>query len=255
MLKNLSNQAHKPCTVKVTKDWASRETTRRETKGYWQAMKFPEKRNGENDAGSNNGADMRERPRFALMLRSAKLVCDQGEFLCIIRDVSESGVRLKVFNRLDRLTGLQLEMPTGDLFPLTAVWFENGEAGFRFVDLIDVQRFISETGPYPNRPIRLRLRHRAEVTVGDETLGVTIVDLSRQGAGIECERHLAIGQKMRIKAAGLPTFEATVCWRRHPGYGLVFNQLMSLEDLAKRTARIQERNLAEARTDRGPENA
>ncbi|WP_260925697.1 PilZ domain-containing protein [Novosphingobium sp. 9] len=193
-----------------------------------------------------SGAELRERPRFALLLRSAKLIGDQGEFLCIVRDVSESGVRLKLFNDLSRMTGLSLEMATGDLFALDMVWARDGEAGFRFLDPIDVQRFIGEGGPYPKRPIRLRLRHPARLMIAGEPHAAMIVDLSRQGAGVETQRHLAIGQRMRLEAEGLPPFDATVCWRRHPGYGLVFTQLMSLEELAERSARVQAMSFTEA---------
>lgn len=177
------------------------------------------------------------------MLRSAKLVCDQGEFLCILRDISESGVRLRIFSPVCHLTGMVLEMATGDTFPIKLVWSQRDEAGFQFMELIDVQRFISESGPYPKRQIRLRLQHPAQITVAGEHYSATILDLSRQGAGIETQRHLAIGQKLTIAARGLQTFDATVCWRRQPAYGLVFCQLMGLEEMAIRTARIQGQSL------------
>src|SRR5690606_20786923 len=56
--------------------------------------------------------DMREAPRFALLIRSAKLICDSGEYLCIIRDVSETGVRLRLFHPLPPDQLLTLELAT-----------------------------------------------------------------------------------------------------------------------------------------------
>lgn len=44
--------------------------------------------------------DHRAAPRFTLLLRMAKLVCGPAEFLCIVRDVSETGASVKLFHPL-----------------------------------------------------------------------------------------------------------------------------------------------------------
>ncbi|WP_330703018.1 PilZ domain-containing protein [Novosphingobium resinovorum] len=183
--------------------------------------------------------EQRASPRFALLLRAAKLVGAEGEYLCIVRDVSETGVRLRLFHSLAAERRLALESAAGERLGIEKVWENGGEAGFRFDVSIDVQRFIAEAGPYPKRPIRVGVEDVARITVSGETTVARLRDLSRQGAGIDIDRHLAIGQHLRIEADALPEFEATVCWRRHPSYGLVFRQLMSLEELAVRAFRMQ----------------
>ncbi len=184
-------------------------------------------------------AELRATPRFALLLRAAKLVGPRGEYLCIVRDVSATGVRLRLFHSLAGLHGLALESATGERIGVMPVWEQNGEAGFRFLRPIEVERFIAEAGPYPKRPIRINVDHPARIVVAGAAIEVRLCNLSRQGARIETGEHLAIGQQLRIEAAELPLFEATVCWRKEPGYGLVFRQLMSLEDLALRAFRMQ----------------
>ncbi|MYL99623.1 PilZ domain-containing protein [Novosphingobium sp. FGD1] len=184
-------------------------------------------------------ADLRATPRFALLLRAAKLVGPAGEYLCIVRDVSETGVRLRLFHSLSGLGHLALESAGGERMPLDLVWENEGEAGFRFNRPIDVQRFIAEAGPYPKRPIRIAVDLPIRILVSGEAWDAQLCDLSRQGARIEVESHLALGQHLRIEAEELPEFEATVCWRREPCYGLVFRQLMGLEELARRTFRLQ----------------
>lgn len=185
-------------------------------------------------------ANQRAAPRFALLLRAAKLVAPRGaEYLCIVRDVSETGAKLRLFHSLAGVGHLALESATGTRIGLDLVWEHGGEAGFRFVHPIDVQRFIAEAGPYPKRPIRIAVNHPARIVVAGETIPAKLNNLSRQGANLETDHHLAIGQRLRLEAQDLPTFEATVCWRRHPAYGLVFGQIMSLEELALRTFRMQ----------------
>lgn len=183
--------------------------------------------------------DMRAAPRFALLLRAAKLVGPRGEYLCIVRDISQSGVKLRLFHSLAGETGLALESVTGEQIPLKQVWERDGEGGFRFDEPIDVVRFIAEVGPYPKRPIRIAVDHPAVLYVAGETVSARLLNLSRQGAGIEVDGHLAIGQQLRVEAEGLPEFEGTVCWRHVPHYGLVFRQIMSLEELALRTFAIR----------------
>ncbi|MEW9854706.1 PilZ domain-containing protein [Novosphingobium sp. M1R2S20] len=183
-------------------------------------------------------ADMRGAPRFALMLRSAKLIADGTDYLCIIRDVSETGVKLRLFHAVPKAETLMIELASGERYPMELVWAANNEAGFRFLRRIDVDAFVSEAGPYPKRPLRLRVHHPATVRLGADTWRVTILDLSRQGARIQSPTRLAIRQRFWLEARELPLFEATVCWRREPEYGVVFSQLMGLDELAQRAARM-----------------
>lgn len=183
-------------------------------------------------------ADMRGAPRFALMLRSAKLIAEGTEYLCIIRDVSETGLKLRLFHAAPTAQVMMIETGSGQRFPMQKVWEANGEAGFRFLQPVDVDAFVKEAGPYPKRPLRLRVHHPATVRMANQSYDATILDISRQGARISITHKLAIGQKFWLEATELPLFEATVCWRRAPEYGVVFGQLMGLEELAQRAERM-----------------
>lgn len=184
------------------------------------------------DAMPASYEDLRVAPRFALLIRSAKLIAETGEYLCIIRDVSASGVRLKVFHPLPLQRQLLLELSTGDRFLLDAVWEREGHAGFRFADPIDVHRFIAEASPYPKRALRLRIEFAATLTVEGQGHSVAVHDLSRQGAKIETGLMLAIGQRIKLEAKGLPPVVGNVCWRSAPIYGLSFQQTFTFEELA-----------------------
>lgn len=186
-----------------------------------------------------NPSDLRAAPRFALMLRTAKLIGTRGEYLCIVRDVSETGVKLRLFHKLDDERRVTLESATGEHTRMEKVWERAGEAGFKFEEPIDVVRFLAEAGPYPKRPVRLRVDYPARLCVNDTIMPARLCDVSRQGARIETDLHLAIGQRLRLEADELPTFDATVCWRTQPAYGLVFHQVMGMEELAQRAFRMR----------------
>jgi hypothetical protein len=140
--------------------------------------------------------ELRSAPRFTLLIRSAKLVCEGREYLCVIRDVSASGLRLRIFHPLPQVTHFELELATGDRFPLERVWESPDHAGFRFADWIDVKDFIAEASPYPKRALRLKLDFPATITADGAAAHASVRDLSREGARIETTLPLAIRQKV-----------------------------------------------------------
>jgi hypothetical protein len=194
---------------------------------------------GGNESHQLSLEELRSAPRFTLLIRSAKLICDVGEYLCIIRDVSASGVRLRIFHPLPPVKRFMLELSTGEAFEIEHVWEAPDHAGFRFADWIDVKDFIAEASPYPKRALRLRLEFPATITTGGASAPAAVRDLSREGARIETTLPLAIRQKVNFSARGLPSIVGNVCWRSKTAYGLVFQQVFTFEELAKLAAQLQ----------------
>lgn len=184
-------------------------------------------------------ADMRGAQRFALLIRAAKLVCDSGEFLCVVRDVSATGLRLKLFHPLPPGDRMAIELANGEFYLVEKVWERDGFAGFRFAAAIDVRDFIDEPSRWPRRPIRVKIAIPAVLRVDGTVLSARIADLSQHGARIVCDHHLAVEQRVKLEAAGLPPLHANICWRSRPTYGLVFQQRFTLDQLALLTASLQ----------------
>jgi hypothetical protein len=183
--------------------------------------------------------DLRSAPRFTLLIRSAKLICESGEYLCVIRDVSASGVRLRIFHALPPVERFELELATGDRFALDRVWETPDHAGFRFADWIDVKDFIAEASPYRKRALRLRVEFPAQIDVEGASGEARVRDLSREGARIETALPLAIRQKVKFTGRGLPPIIGSVCWRSSGAYGLVFQQVFTFDELARLAAQLQ----------------
>jgi hypothetical protein len=183
-------------------------------------------------------AELRGAPRYSLLLRVAKLACPAGEVPCIVRDISATGTRLRLFCDDDVGDHLFLELANGRRFAMERMWQDGGHAGFRFADAIDVESFVSEHGEFPKRAIRLRLSRPATVTADGEAVEASLSDLSQQGARIECETHLAIAQRLTLAVEGMPDRRAIVRWRRKGAYGLVFEETFTLEQLARLAFRL-----------------
>jgi hypothetical protein len=189
-------------------------------------------------APAPTGAELRAAPRFTLMLRCAKLIADGREYLCVLRDASATGVKVKLFHTLPAASRLELEMPDGPRYPLELVWEREGHAGFRFPGEIDVRSLIDERrAARPRRQLRLQVGEQARLMAHGGRAEALVINLSQQGACIETDEFLSLREMVRIEAGFLPAIHAHVCWRRAPRYGLVFEQGFQLDELARCLAR------------------
>lgn len=179
------------------------------------------------------GREQRSAPRFTLLIRAAKLVNGDAEYLCIVRDVSESGLSVRLFHSLPAAGELTLELPNGDRHMLERVWEEPGRAGFRFVGKPDLERLIEGPSPYGKRGVRVRLQVPCELLLGTTAVPATIVDLSQQGARISTLERLALLQRVKVRAEGMPEITGKVRWRRGDDHGLTFEDTLQFTQLAE----------------------
>jgi hypothetical protein len=188
--------------------------------------------------------DARGAARYNLLIRPAKLVGAEGEFVCVLRDVSNGGCKVRLFHPLPFGGPFELELATGERHPVEAVWERDGHAGLRFLAGVAVESLISEDGPFRRRPVRLRMALDARLVARGEVLPVVVRDLSQQGAQLEGTTRLAVDQQVRLEVPGLSPIVAKVRWRRASGAdgvatGLVFEQTFRLDELAAIAVRLQ----------------
>lgn len=179
-----------------------------------------------------SSAEMRGATRSSLMCRTAKILCESGEYVCVVRDVSETGAKLRLFHAAPPDEHLFLELANGDRYAMERMWVRDDHAGFRFSCAIDVDRFIAEPGAHSRRPIRIKLQQHADVMVDGVVCPVMLLDLSQQGACIEAGRKFAIEQKLWLGVEGLPERFGCVRWRSAYTHGLVLQQSLRLDELA-----------------------
>jgi hypothetical protein len=199
---------------------------------------------------SPTGEDLRAAPRFTLLIRAARLVSAQGEFVCVIRDVSETGVSVRLFHALPGCQQFELHMPAGAVYEINRVWQRDNEAGFTFAQPVDVLQLINESGDYPKRGLRLGVCFPVTLTTLTQRCEALVENLSQQGARISCDCQLAIDQTVRIAAPGVAgefrEVRAKIRWRRDHYYGVVFDDTFTLGDFARLAARLQAPALLEA---------
>ena len=189
------------------------------------------------------GEELRAAPRFTLLIRAAKLVSAQGEFVCVIRDVSETGVSVRLFHTLPGCQNYALHMPAGAIYEISRIWQRDNEAGFTFDQPVEVERLINESGDYPKRGLRLALCFPVRIAMLAGGYNAIVENLSQQGARITCDALLAIDQAVRIEVPSLTgkprEVRAKVRWRRDNQYGVVFDDTFTLGEFARLAAMLQ----------------
>jgi hypothetical protein len=191
----------------------------------------------EDDGGAP--AEERVAPRFTLLIRSAKVVGPQGEFICVIRDVSTTGISLRGFHDLPRRGPLRIELQTGETHAIEEMWRRGNEAGFRFVEPVEVHDLIAEAGHFPKRQLRLAVNFPVTISAALQLHRGELTNVSQQGARIESPSMFAIDQPLRIVSDRMPELVARVRWRREGTYGVVFDNTFSLSQLALFAASLQ----------------
>lgn len=194
-----------------------------------------------NSTGLKAGAtEKREAPRYTLLIRAAKLISETGEFLCVIRDASESGISVRIFHPLPEPPFMTVELQNGDRHHVELVWQDKDRAGFRFLEAADISRIIESPSRFAKRAIRLNLSAAAQVETGDGRIElVEVTDLSQQGAKINCTCRFAIDERVKISARGLPPTLAKVRWRKEGSCGLIFENTYQYGEFARIAAELQ----------------
>lgn len=194
----------------------------------------------------DSGAESRGAARFGVVIRPAKLISGRFEFPCVMRDVSETGVSVRLFHPVIDQGPFALEILTGIAYPATLVWQRDLAAGFQFTVPIDIDRILANSGPFPNRPMRLAADMPAVVEYGECKHPVTIINFSQQGARLLCPEHLAIGQLVALRSDWLPRLYGKVRWRKGEQYGVVFEETFKLAELSELAMRMRAVANAEA---------
>ena len=186
------------------------------------------------------GIEGRSARRYTLLIRSAKLLIGGGEYLCIMRDASETGVSVRIFHPLPAHHDTVIEMQNGDRHRLELVWQDAERAGFRFCDPASIARIIECPSGFAKRPVRLNLSAPAQIEIMGQPDYAELRDISQQGAKIACNRHLAIDQQVKLLVDGMRDVFAKVRWRRDGMIGLVFEETLQLDELARIACRLQD---------------
>lgn len=184
-------------------------------------------------------ADQRGAVRHTLLIRAAKLIAPGGEYLCVIRDASETGASVRLFHPLPEEGNMLLELQNGDRHEVEIVWSNEDKAGLRFCGPVDVSRIIESPSRFSKRPVRLNVTCPARILASGTEYRVEVQDISQQGAKVGCDYRFPIDQRVILKADDIPNIHAKIRWRREDSCGLIFENTFQFGELARIVAVLQ----------------
>ena len=181
----------------------------------------------------------RQSHRASLMLRRAKLVCQSGEYLTLIRDVSENGIGLGFLHDVPPEKRTILQLANGMTYPVERMWAQSRQAGYRFGCTITLDEFLREETPHPVRPLRLNMDGIVRIQDGRAVMDAQLLDLSCEGAKIEAGDEIRTRGLISFELPGMSPRLAQVRWNVGEQYGLQFQHPLDTEELAQCAMRLQ----------------
>ena len=189
---------------------------------------------------ANQAMERREDDRASVaLMRAAKLICQSGEYICLLRDLSASGVRIGMFHAIPPETHVFLELPSGEVHAMIRMWEHGTTAGFRFAKPVEPDAFLAELGAADSRKLSLRMRVPALAVVGGLVHPVTLTALSQGAAHMETDHFLAVCQSFMLSVEGLGECGAWVRMRRGSKYEIAFDTIHRLDQLAEQALALQ----------------
>ena len=177
------------------------------------------------------------------MLRSAKVVCQSGEYICLVRDVSDEGVLLSFLHDVPSEPRIILALGNGRTYPIQRIWSGKEQAGYRFAGAVTLAEFLHESAPFNLRPVRLSVRATARIIDGAQSHVARLLDISTHGAKIECNAPMAQGRLISCQMHGVAQQLSQVVWCEATETGAVcglqFQHPLTLRELARSALRMQ----------------
>ncbi|MEO0589518.1 MAG: PilZ domain-containing protein [Pseudomonadota bacterium] len=177
------------------------------------------------------------------MLRTAKVVCQSGEYVCLIRDLSLQGVSLSFLHATPHEPRILLALANGQTYPIQRVWEGKTRAGYRFASHVSLDEFRHEAQPFAVRPIRLSIEASARVIDGRKSYSAHLLDISIHGARIACEADMSAGRLVSLQVSGMAQQLCTIIWSdaglEPAHFGLQFQHPLGLKELAHAALKLQ----------------
>jgi hypothetical protein len=184
---------------------------------------------------SAGAVERREDERVLRVFRLARLVTKTEE-ICLVRDISAGGVKVKIFS--EKTPGTRVTLDLGDDVPRpgTIMWAYTDLAGISFDEKIDVRRVLSKA-PLPGgrqpRGLRLGVQANAFLCVKQQRLACSLVDISQGGTKVRTNGPLENGDVVQLEVSGLDTLHGVVRWAHNDEAGVSFDVPLSYRDLSR----------------------
>ena len=161
-------------------------------------------------------------PRSLFFFRTGRLCAADGDSICEILALTESGAVLRSDAPLVAGDCCMLELNSAHCMQSEVAWVDDGTMGLRFTNTRQVQDILARRQTsYPYRAPRLRLAATLELRLGSQKLKVRCQDISESGIKVELPDDCS-GETAEIELAGVGSLDGEVRWWREGKAGISF---------------------------------
>jgi hypothetical protein len=175
--------------------------------------------------------ERRERARHISVLRVARGVWEGHDQLCVVRNISESGLMLECLHAPAVGQQLAIELRSDKQMRGVVRWAKGNTVGIELDCLIEVERMLRE-----ERGSLLRVRPRAprfvrtgplRLIVEGETITGETVDISITGVSCRVDQPVQRGQPVVVAVGEIGATNALVRWTKGDVAGISFEKPLS----------------------------
>ncbi|MEO7814447.1 MAG: PilZ domain-containing protein [Sphingomicrobium sp.] len=179
-------------------------------------------------------SERRDEDRLPSSLCIIKLTTDDTEQLIRVRNMSAGGLMAEVGQIVSVGEAVWIEF-NGQKIPASVIWTREGTAGFKFAHNIDLGELLAGRKPrhgFRARPPRLDVQCKASIRVGSTYYNCEVRDISLGGMKVEPIEEYCLGKDVVVVVESLRPIKGQVRWFSERRAGIVFNEPLTLEELA-----------------------
>ncbi len=181
-------------------------------------------------------AERRTDERIQTILPVAKLITEDANHFCRIKNMSAGGLMAEVNASLAVGTKVSVELNSAQSIPGAVVWNREGAVGIKFDQNIDLRELLANRRPrngFRPRPPRLEVTCGATVQIGKFYHKVEVRDISLGGIKVALHDWNCAGKDVTVTIESLRPVKGRVRWYRGGYAGIVFNKPLAFEELAE----------------------
>ncbi|HYC94594.1 MAG TPA: PilZ domain-containing protein [Sphingomicrobium sp.] len=181
--------------------------------------------------------ERRRNVRQLALLRVALLHAGGVSDICVVRNVSSSGLSARVYRKLLPGEQVEIEFRSGDLVAGSVVWEHECDVGIVFPKPIDVAAVLSSSRASKatkRRALpRIDVECKGRLSTGLQSMVATLRDISQGGASLEVEGTIANLTNVQLILPDLQPIAGVVRWTSGRNVGVSFNECIAFEQLAR----------------------
>jgi hypothetical protein len=179
--------------------------------------------------------------RTVTLLIVGRIIGDQADGLCRIRNISAGGLMAEVFAQFAVGEPVRIELRNGQVVQGAVRWTKDDTLGVEFEEPVaDLKQLLAEPRPVRRKPgvplvraPRLPTDCSADIQLdGRHYLGA-VTDLSQGGARLVTSAPLERDRLLTLAIAGLPHLRAAVRWVNEEESGVAFLDPIAFATLAR----------------------